>query len=138
MIAILDEYRPKFQYKLVKRCSPPTGWKKCNTYGDSRGNPGLSSATFCVKDSKGDILGARGLKIVDSTNLIVQAIAIRERLSYCFEKQLSKVIIKTNSMALVHILNGEWEVPWRMTMDVNSINRLRNALTVRVQHSFFW
>ncbi|WMV19930.1 hypothetical protein MTR67_013315 [Solanum verrucosum] len=102
MIAILDEYRPKFQYKLVKWCPPPTG----------------------------DILGARGLKIVDSTKLIVQAIAIRERLSYCFEKQLSKVIIKIDSMALVHILNGEWEVPWRMTVEVNSINRLRNALTV--------
>jgi len=52
-----------------------------------------------------------------------------------FSKKLSKVIIESDSLALVHILNGEWKVPWRVTMEANSINRLRNALTVRVQHS---
>ena len=36
-------------------------------------------------------------------------------------------------MTLVHILNGEWEMLWTVTIEVNSINRLRNVLIVRVQ-----
>ncbi|WMV58370.1 hypothetical protein MTR67_051755 [Solanum verrucosum] len=36
---------------------------------------------------------------------------------------------------MVHILNGDWETPWSVTMEVNSINRLRNIISVRVQHS---
>ncbi|KAG5600003.1 hypothetical protein H5410_031373 [Solanum commersonii] len=47
------------------------------------------------------------------------------------------VIIETDSLALVHILNGEWEVPWRVIMEANSINRLRNALTVTLNTTNF-
>uniref|UniRef100_A0A0V0HLT4 Putative ovule protein n=1 Tax=Solanum chacoense TaxID=4108 RepID=A0A0V0HLT4_SOLCH len=32
------------------------------------------------------------------------------------------------------MLNGEWDVPWSVTLEVNSINRLRELMTVRVQH----
>ena len=98
---------PKCQYKLIKWCPPPKCWWKCNTCGASQGKPRLTYAAFCVRDSKSDILVARGLKIVGSTNLVAEAIAIKEGLSYYFEKQLSKVINETNFMALVHIFNGE-------------------------------
>lgn len=43
--------------------------------------------------------------------------------------------MKLDSLALVQMLNGDWEVPWNVTIEVNSINRLRNSLSVRVQHS---
>jgi len=104
-------------------------WVEIQYSRASREISGLSFVAFYVRDSKGYILGARGLKVSDYTNLVVEAISIRTGFSYCFEKQLSKVIIEIDSLALVHILNGEWEVPWRVTMEVNSINRLRNSLT---------
>ena len=63
-----------------------------------------------MRNSKGDILGAKNLKIVIPLT-VVEIVSIRKQLSYCFEKQLSKVIIKTYSLDLVHILNEEWEVP---------------------------
>ncbi|KAG5611071.1 hypothetical protein H5410_022352 [Solanum commersonii] len=29
----------------------------------------------------------------------------------------------------------EWEIPWSMTMELNTIKRLRALMSVRVQHS---
>lgn len=37
---------------------------------------------------------------------------------------------------MVNILEGRWEVPWCVTMEVNAINRLRRRIsTARVRHS---
>lgn len=39
-------------------------------------------------------------------------------------------------MAMVQILEGGWNVPWSVTLEVNSINYLRRSLSARVQHTF--
>ncbi|KAH0696210.1 hypothetical protein KY289_013692 [Solanum tuberosum] len=44
----------------------------------SKGNPGPSSTTFCVRDYNGTLVGAKGVKLVDSSNLMAEAIAIRK------------------------------------------------------------
>ncbi|KAG5609282.1 hypothetical protein H5410_020563 [Solanum commersonii] len=38
-------------------------------------------------------------------------------------------------MGNLEMLNGKWEIPSSVTLEVNSINRLRDLMTVRVQHS---
>jgi len=89
-----------------------------------------------VRDHNGNLVGAKGVKLVDSSNLMAEAIAIREGLQYCLDKHFQQIIIETDSLSMVNILNGEWESPWSVTMEVNSINRIRNSISVRVQHSF--
>lgn len=106
MITILDAFRPTFQYKVVSWINPPQGWWKCNTDGASRGNPGPSATAFCVRNFNSDLVGAKGLKIEDSINTVVEAIAIREGLWYCREHGFLNIIIKTDSSAMVNILNG--------------------------------
>lgn len=39
-------------------------------------------------------------------------------------------------MAMVQILEGRWDVPWSVTLEVNSISYLRRSLSARVQHIF--
>ncbi|KAK4716438.1 hypothetical protein R3W88_014776 [Solanum pinnatisectum] len=60
---------------------------------------------------------------------------MREGLQYCFENNLTNIILETDSLVMVHILNGDCETPWNVTMEVNSINRLRDLMSVRVQYS---
>lgn len=36
---------------------------------------------------------------------------------------------------MVNIINGDWEIPWTVSKEVKTINRIRNGLSVRVQHS---
>ncbi|WMV33517.1 hypothetical protein MTR67_026902 [Solanum verrucosum] len=108
MVALLDVFRHRFVSKWVKWHPPPSGWLKCNTDGASRGNPGPSAAAFCIKNHEGELVTAKGVRILDSTNLVAEVLLLEK---------------------------GEWEIPWNVTMKVNSINRLRNSMSVRVQHS---
>ncbi|KAH0661671.1 hypothetical protein KY284_026602 [Solanum tuberosum] len=134
MIALLDGYKPTLQYEVVRWSRPPISWWKCNTDGASRGNSGPSSASICVRNSDGNLVGAKGLKVGVTTNLIAEVVAVKEGLSYCCENNFLNVIIETDSMALVQILNGAWEVLWSVTMEVNSILRLKEV-HLNISHS---
>lgn len=54
---------------------------------------------------------------------------------FCKENRIEQVIIETDFMAMVQILEGKWEISWSVSLEVNSINRLMSVLSVRVQHS---
>ncbi|KAH0708725.1 hypothetical protein KY284_010152 [Solanum tuberosum] len=114
----------------------------------SRGNPGLSSTTFCIRDHLGNLviakgfklqdstnLVAKGFKLQDSTNLVAEARAIREGLMFCMDNMIEQVIIESNSMAMVQILEERWDNPLSVALEVNKINVLRRPLSIRVQHS---
>ena len=77
----------------------------------SRGNTGPSVAAFCVRDATGDLKGAKGLKTYDTTNLMAEAVPIKEGTQFCFQQGLNRVILRTDSLALVHILNGDRSIP---------------------------
>ncbi|KAH0669287.1 hypothetical protein KY285_023446 [Solanum tuberosum] len=135
MVALLEVYKLAFQTQVVRWLMPHVGWWKCNTDGASRGNPGPSAAAFCISNSAGDLVGAKGVKIQDSTSIVAEAIVVREGLQYYWEHGLIQVLLESDSYALVKMLNGEWDVPWSVTLVVDFINRLRELMTVRVRHS---
>jgi len=124
MVALLDGFKPCFKPRWVRWNPPIEGWWKVNTDGASKGNPGPSSAAFCIRDSNGNLVGARGLRVPDTTNLVAEAVAIKEALQYYCEKGYTNIIVESDSLTLVHMLNGDWEIPWSVALEVNSINRL--------------
>lgn len=136
IIAEMEHYRPNFEYRNVKWEPPPNNVLKCNTDGASKGNPGPSSAAFCIRDHDGNLIVAKGFKLPDTTNMVAEAIAIRESLIYCSEHGIEHVILETDSLSMVHILEGEWDVPWSVALEVNDIRRLRGVVSARVKHSF--
>ncbi|KAH0711352.1 hypothetical protein KY289_007311 [Solanum tuberosum] len=78
MLKELDAYRTKMKVTKVMWEFPPARWVKYNIDGASRGNPGLSSYAFCLKDDKGDIIYAEGKMIETTTNTVAEAKAILE------------------------------------------------------------
>lgn len=42
---------------------PQQGWVKYNTDGASRGNPGISSYAFCIRNKQGDLLLLREITL---------------------------------------------------------------------------
>lgn len=116
---------------------PPNNWLKCNTDGASRGNPGPSSAAFCIRDHEGNLVVAKGFRLPDTTNLIAESRAIRESLQYCKENGLEQIIIESDSLAMIQFLEGNWAIPWSVVTDINYIQSLRRNLLVRVQHSLW-
>ncbi|KAH0683077.1 hypothetical protein KY290_021663 [Solanum tuberosum] len=83
---VQERWQPRYSYKMVRWLYPPPDWYKCNTDGASKGNPGPSSAAFCVRNSAGDIIGAKGRSLSISTNLMAEVVAIRVGIHYCIER----------------------------------------------------
>lgn len=133
----LNNYRVRYSFKIVRWIFPPNNWLKCNTDGASRGNPGPSSAAFCIRDHEGNLVVAKGFRLPDTTNLIVEARAIRKSLQYCKENGLEQIIIESDSLAMIQFLEGNWAIPWSVVTDINYIQSLRRNLLVRVQHSLW-
>ena len=50
--------------------------------------------------------------------------AIRESLSYCSEHGITNLIIETNSLVMVHIIEVDWDVPLNVALEVSTISIL--------------
>ena len=64
-----------------------------------------------------------------------EAKAIRESLNYCIEHEIDNIIIETNSLAMVHEIEVDWDVPLNVALEVSIIRRLRRSVSARVKHS---
>ena len=56
--------------------------------------------------------------------MVGEARAIRESLSYCSEHDITNLIIETNSLAMVHIIEVDWDVPLNVALEVSTISIL--------------
>lgn len=73
----------------------------------------------------------------DTTNILAnaKAMALKEWLEYCLENRFSSVILESESLSLINMLKGNWIALLSVTLEVNSINRMRVLLTTRIQHT---
>jgi len=68
--------------------------------------------------------------------MVAEARPIREGLMYCRDNKLNYIVIETDSLAMVQILEGKWETPWNVSVEINLIKGLLTLITTSVQHSF--
>ncbi|XP_070034487.1 uncharacterized protein [Nicotiana tomentosiformis] len=122
----------KTLYSLTRL--PHEGWFKCNTDGASRGNPGPSSYGFCVQYQDGNLVFAKAKEIGEATNIVAEAKAIMEGLSFCVERQLYPLIMETDSLVMSKIINDEWETPWCIRAEVRKIKKINSTYNVLFQH----
>ncbi|GLJ48133.1 hypothetical protein SUGI_1016350 [Cryptomeria japonica] len=83
--------------------APPSGWKKMNFDGASKGNPGLSGYGAVIRDEKGSFIGAICGQAGVVSNNIVEIIALEEGLKWAITNRLTKVVIEGDSKV---VLNG--------------------------------
>ncbi|XP_059309980.1 uncharacterized protein LOC132061131 [Lycium ferocissimum] len=69
-----------------------------------------------IRDHNGDLVYAARKRLEDTTNAIAEAVAIEDGIQYC------------------KILDGIWEVPWRISLVVKRIQRLREGKQIGVAH----
>lgn len=98
----------KLEYKMV---TPPNPWLKGKTDKVSRRNPGPRFYDFCIRNGEGDLVVATGARIIDSTSLKAEALAIRECLANCKGNDIQHIIIESDSFTMVQIVQGISEVP---------------------------
>lgn len=70
------------------------------------------------------------------TNLIEEIKAFRLGLEYCTSQNLLPLTMETVSLSVKKILDGLWEIPWNVAMDVRKIWRLMEGVPIVVEHVY--
>ncbi|XP_075079806.1 uncharacterized protein LOC142165070 [Nicotiana tabacum] len=74
LLPMMENFTHKLKVTKVMWEFPSAGWVKVNTDGASRGNPGRSSISFCIRNENGDIVKSVGREIEETTNTIMNGI----------------------------------------------------------------
>ncbi|KAH0669829.1 hypothetical protein KY289_024322 [Solanum tuberosum] len=136
MVQMLRRYKPKLYYQSVAWRPLEGTFIKCNTNRGCRGNPGLSTYGFCLRNSEGNLIYAQAEPIGVTTNMEAEARAILEALKVCTEKGLQNVILEKNSLCMMNFLRGLWKIPWEMADIYQAIIREQQLLNIQVTHVF--
>lgn len=96
----------------------PVRWYKCATYGALKYNHGFNVATFCIKNYDENIIGESERRITDSINFIAKAIAISDGVQFYINRGFIPLIIETNSLTMLNVLEERWKVPWSVIKEV--------------------
>lgn len=107
MFDLLQEYSSKIYFKIVRWILPEVGWIKCNTDEASKGNSGISSYEFCLRDETGDILYAKAKNIRVTTNMKAELIAVEEALRYCRAQGINHIMLETDSLSLGNMITKD-------------------------------
>ncbi|KAH0698739.1 hypothetical protein KY284_012954 [Solanum tuberosum] len=132
----LNQYSPKIGCKVVYWKHPSEGTFNCNTDGACKGNPGPSSGAYCVRDAAGRFIYAKTKRLGYRTNLIEEIKVFRLGLEYCTSQNLLPLTMETVSLSVKKILDGLWEIPWNVAVDVWKIWRLMEGVPVVVEHVY--
>lgn len=100
MIDTLRYYKPCLYYQKVQRKLPSPRQIACNTNGASRGNPAHSACGFILRDEAGNFIYAESQYIGITTNMEVESMAIWRTLCWCSSKDLQKIQLYTDSLAM--------------------------------------
>lgn len=136
MVITLGSIKPKLYHLIIKWEFPPEGILKCNTDGACRGNPGVGTYGFCMRNTMGDLVCAEAGFIGYTTNVEVEMRAILEALRYCVTKEIKKIIIESDSLLMVNIIKRIWRVPWELAIWYEELENLLVNIEAKIQHVF--
>lgn len=77
----------------------------------SKGNPSLSSRTFCIRNKEGAFLYVEIGMLFNGINLVVEVVALRLGLEYYVKYNILPLILETAYLSLKKILDEICEVP---------------------------
>ncbi|XP_049414633.1 uncharacterized protein LOC125877356 [Solanum stenotomum] len=136
IVKLLEEYSPLVCCRVVYWVHPPLGRYKCNTDGTSKGNTGPSSTAFCIRNGDGNFIFAEASIIEACYAIVAEVKAFKAGLKYCIENDLLPIIMETNSLIIKKVLDGIWDVPWAISVDIQCIKLWMEQAEVEVVHTF--
>ncbi|XP_060170728.1 uncharacterized protein LOC132601671 [Lycium barbarum] len=135
LLKALHTYTPKLRITQVCWRPPDIGWMKCNTDGASRGNPGRSSWSFCLRNANGDLVFAQSKEMKEGnfSNTEAEAKAILQALRHM---EINQMVVENDSMLMKNVMEKKWHSPWQIINTVEEIWRIMSERTILVSHVF--
>ncbi|KAH0756909.1 hypothetical protein KY290_020402 [Solanum tuberosum] len=88
------------------------------------------------KNSNGDLIHAAAENIGITTNVEAEMRAIPEAIPYCGNKKMRKIILESDSLLMVKIINEAWKVPWVIAEEFDELKQEMTKLEVKTQHIY--
>lgn len=109
---------------------------KCNTNGEIKGNPGISSYGFCIRNHIGDLVYAQEGQLGIATNIEAEKRAIHEATKYCQLQNFHHVCIETDSLTIKNIIKEDWKIPWQIVEHIEETKEIMKSLNMTIQHIY--
>ncbi|KAH0650288.1 hypothetical protein KY284_030200 [Solanum tuberosum] len=111
LVKVLENCKPLISSKVVTWECPSEGKFKCNSDGTFKHMLGVSSIAFCIWNHYGDFIFAktRKVELISALEAEVRALGV-------------------DSLVTKKVLDGVWEVPWSISVEVRGTNRIFNSL----------
>lgn len=75
-----------------------------------KSNPSTNAAGFCIRDEGGRFIYASTCRIMNTTNCMTEILAFRNGFEYFVKNNPIPVVMKTDSLAMKKVLDGEWKI----------------------------
>lgn len=87
---------------------------KMNVDGCSKGNPGSAGEGGIIRDHHGHMILAFAGYFGICSNNVAEAMAILQGLRICIDRGFLKIIVESDSVMLVNIINKKVRPPWQI------------------------
>lgn len=136
IVQVLEDYRPKQHYLVVKWEIPAQGMIKCNTDGVSRGNLGNSAYGFYPRDDRGVLLYGQADAAGIKTNLQAKIKTVTKAVTYCKTYKIRGITIETDSIVVMKMIKKEWQIPWHVGEQIQHIQYIMQEMEIQIRHVF--
>ncbi|KAH0669205.1 hypothetical protein KY289_023698 [Solanum tuberosum] len=126
-----EDCATKLKPLLVRWKFPEGESYKCNSNGSS-----LSSKVLCIRNDQGELVYAKVCKTEFSSALQDEVKGFKRGLLYCLGHNLLHLTMETDSITIKKILDGIWEVPWIISIDIREIMEAMENKALTVTHTF--
>ncbi|WMV54330.1 hypothetical protein MTR67_047715 [Solanum verrucosum] len=132
----VKSYRPKLYHYAVTWKKTQLGWVECNTDGASKGNPGESTYSFCVRNNEGDLVYAEAQNIGEGTSMEAEIRAIHRVMILCKNNNFTSVVLETDSLSTAKMIRKEWKVLWNHIEEIENIQEIAKDMNVSINHVY--
>ncbi|OMO70966.1 hypothetical protein COLO4_28425 [Corchorus olitorius] len=93
-----EEYRKKWQ-------PPDQGWVKVNCDGSFDAKTGKAATGIMIRGHHGKLLNGTGRRVLTDEALTIEALAIKDRCKLAKENGFEKVVVESDSAAIIGDIN---------------------------------
>lgn len=83
-----------------------------------------AAVAYVLRNSDSQVIGAGAFNLDGATISITEAVGLRERLRFAKHKGFENVAVKGDSKLIIEVVQGRWEVPWRVKTLIDDVHLL--------------
>lgn len=91
---------------------------------------------FCVRNQLEDLIFAEFRSIELCSALEAEVKEFRLGLMYCVNHNMSPLNMETDSLIIKKVLEGIWEIPWAISVNIRDIERTMENKEVEVVYTY--